>query len=56
MMLPTRISVSVTPAAVAGGAAAGPQARKIATDRDTMYPAFLAICIDAASNIKLTSL
>jgi hypothetical protein len=52
MMLPMRISVSVTPAPWTGGVAA--QAHTSAAARnDTIRLAFVVVCIDMASNAKL---
>jgi hypothetical protein len=50
MMLPMRISVSVTAAAAAGGKG---DARTMATTRADVSLVFLMICINMASNAKL---
>jgi hypothetical protein len=49
-MLPMRISVSVTPAAAAGGKG---DARIMAATRADVSPVSLIICINMASNAKL---
>src|SRR6266545_8235843 len=52
MMLPMRISVSVTPAAWAGWVAAEADTRAAAS-KDAIRLAFVIICINMASNAKL---
>ncbi|XIA68075.1 hypothetical protein ACFIOY_16005 [Bradyrhizobium sp. TZ2] len=53
MMLPMRISVSVTPAAWAGCVAAEADTNNAAARKVTISLASFVICIDAASNAKL---